>query len=338
MEVNGDMAAISKLGIGPMSEEVVEAVFRYSEKFNTPLMLIASKNQVDWDGGYVNNWTTKQYAEYVSSLKTKYPKAKVYVCRDHCGPGFKNPDLEDVYKTIDADLESNFDLIHVDFCHFPGTREQIFQESKKAIEYIKKQNANVLLEVGTDENTGELLSDSGRIEKELYFFSNVAPIHFFVVQSGSLIKEVNQVGTFNKSFLEKLKPIFSRYNIHLKEHNADYIDAEQILERNGVIDAVNVAPQYGVLQTKLTLQKAMTYGIDFSDFLNDAYESKKWKKWLHKNNEQNKLLCSIIAGHYTFTSDSYRKLYEKICKHENLRETIISEMMKNFDLYIKNFS
>jgi tagatose-1,6-bisphosphate aldolase non-catalytic subunit AgaZ/GatZ len=106
------MKTISKLGIGPMSEEIIEAAFLYSETNSVPLMLISSKNQIDWDAGYVNNWNTKQYSSYVAEMKKKYPKAQIFVCRDHCGPGFKNDDLTDVYKTIDADLSSGFDLIH----------------------------------------------------------------------------------------------------------------------------------------------------------------------------------------------------------------------------------
>src|SRR5436309_3387600 len=92
------------LGIGPMSSEAVEAVFRYSNFHRKQLMLIASKNQVDWNGGYVNKWTTKAYMEFVQKMRKAYPQADVLVCRDHCGPGFNgNHDLKDVYKTIEDD-------------------------------------------------------------------------------------------------------------------------------------------------------------------------------------------------------------------------------------------
>ena len=36
-----------KIGIGPMSSEVIEAVYKYSSINNKELMLIASKNQID---------------------------------------------------------------------------------------------------------------------------------------------------------------------------------------------------------------------------------------------------------------------------------------------------
>lgn len=319
-----------------MSPEIVEAVFSYSEKTGEPLMLIASKNQIDWDGGYVNYWTTKHYVNYINKLKAQYPKAQVYVCRDHCGPGFKNDDLSDVYKTIDSDIENNFDLIHVDFCHYKGSRKELLFESKKAIEYIVKKKSDMLLEVGTDENAGAFLNDVDAIEKDMAFFSAAVPLEFFVVQTGSLVKEQNQVGGFNAEFIARIQERAKKYNVGLKEHNGDYIEQAEIQKRKDIIDAVNVAPQFGVLQTTLTLQKCHTYGIDFTDFLNEAYQSGKWKKWLHHNTPENKYLCSIIAGHYVFSGLAYRRLVDKIGKHEDFGKLISQEMSKNFDLYLNN--
>lgn len=330
------MKVLSKLGIGPMSEEIIESVFRYSQRNNASLMLIASKNQIDWNGGYVNNWTTKQYTDYIKSLKNIYPGARVSICRDHCGPGFKNDDLDDVYKTIASDIGNGFDLIHIDFCRFKGGKGNVLQESKKAIEFAKKLKPEILIEVGTDDNAGEFLDNVSSIEEDIKYFLNIAPIHFFVCQTGSLIKEINQVGGFNSGFLNKLRTVADKYNIFLKEHNADYISSDDIKKRKGLIDAVNVAPQYGVIQTKLTLQKALTYGVDISEFIEETYKNGKWKKWLHINGPENKYLCATIAGHYSFSSEAYRNLYRKISDYENFRESIISEIMKNFDLYLNN--
>jgi hypothetical protein len=331
------MNNIGKLGVGPMSEEIVEAVFSYSENTGEPLMLIASKNQIDWDGGYVNRWTTKEYVNYVNKIRKQYPKAKVFVCRDHLGPGFKNYDLTDVYKTMDSDIENGFDLIHVDFCHFKGDREELLNESKKAIEYIRSKKPDMLLEVGTDENAGVFLENVEAIEKDMAFFSSIAPLQFFVVQTGSLTKEQNQAGGFNAEFIAKIKERSKKYGVGLKEHNGDYIEKSEIQKRKGLIDAMNVAPQFGVIQTMMTLQKCHTYGIDFTDFLHEAYQSRKWEKWLAKNTADNKFLCSVLAGHYVFASDAYKKLYEKISSHEDFRQEIVKEMGKNFGLYEKNF-
>ena len=314
----------------------MEAAFCYSQEHGQPLMLIASKNQVDWDGGYVNNWTTADYVQFVNSLRARYGRAKIFLCRDHLGPGFKNDDLLDVYKTIDDDLENGFDLIHVDFCHFKGEYSQILDESKKAIEHILKHKPEVLLEVGTDENSGAFLNNLDKIENEMKFFSSVAPLQFFVCQTASLVKEAEQAGGFNDKFLADVRKLADKYQLGLKEHNCDYIEIEAIKKRKGLVDAVNVAPQFGVIQTSLSLQKAFTYGIDPTEFLESAYQSGRWKKWMHKNGPENKFLCSVIAGHYVFAGLAYQKLYEKISRHENFRQSVINEMMKNFDLYVKS--
>jgi len=47
------------LGVGPMSVNCVDASIEIADKNNIPLMLIASRRQVDaecFGGGYVNNW------------------------------------------------------------------------------------------------------------------------------------------------------------------------------------------------------------------------------------------------------------------------------------------
>ena len=54
------------LGIGPMSLNCVDAVIEIAKSHKTFLMLIASRRQIDskeFGGGYVNNWTTKQFAD-----------------------------------------------------------------------------------------------------------------------------------------------------------------------------------------------------------------------------------------------------------------------------------
>jgi hypothetical protein len=330
------MKFISKLGIGPMSSEIIEAVFRYSEKFSERLMLIASKNQIDWDRGYVNTWNTSEYMEYVKKMKNKYPDSQVYICRDHCGPGFKNNDLADVYKTIDSDIDNGFDLIHVDFCHYQGDHKDILAESKKAIEYINKKNPNILIEVGTDENKGDFLDNIKQIEDEMAYFSQLTNIVFYVCQTGSLIKEINQVGGFNIDFIKKIKPLADKYNFKLKEHNGDYLNNNQISLRRGLIDAINIAPQYGVLQTQLTLQKCLTYGIDFTEWLEISYQSGKWGKWLYNNNKDNKFLCSIVAGHYNFSTPAYERIYHQISGYEDFKEEIIKTMINNFKMYLDN--
>lgn len=321
-----------------MSSEVIEAVFKYSNIKEEALMLIPSLSQISFSGGYVNNWTTAQFMAFTAQMRKKYPQAVVYACRDHCGPGFNSDNLLDVQKNIEDDINNGFDLIHIDFSKLKGSYEDILLESQKAILNIKAKNPKVMIEIGTDENTGSFLDDIERIENEMKFFTSITEIEFFVCQTGSLVKEINQRGLFNKQFLEKVKEKADKFNIFLKEHNADYLEGGLISQRKGIIDALNVAPQCGVLQTQLTIQKCLFYGIGFTDFLQEAYQSRKWAKWIDKSQPSNEFLCSIIAGHYVFSKKAYRELFEKISRKENFQETLISCFMDYINYYVENFS
>jgi hypothetical protein len=316
----------SSLAMGPMSRECIEAIFLHSHFYRKQLMIIASKNQIDYNNGYVMK--TQDFMELVKQMRENYPNADVLICRDHCGPMFNgNPDLGDVYKTIEADIRTGFDLIHIDFCHHQPKEEQ-FEKTRRTIEYCKKLNPNIMIEVGTDENVGTNFGvmNLKEVEREIDFFVEFKP-EFYVVQTGSLVKEINQVGNFNKDFVKKVSGILKLKGIKLKEHNADYLSREQIQERKGIVDAQNIAPQLGVVQTMITLKYCLIYGIDFSDFLEEVYNGRRWKKWLYGHGSEDKFLCCIIAGHYHFSSESYKKIIEQLGKKINIKEKIINEVI-----------
>ena len=66
------------LAVGPMSKNCVEATIEIANEKNVPIMMIASRRQIDskeFGGGYVNNWHTKEFGKYV---KKKDKKKKNY--------------------------------------------------------------------------------------------------------------------------------------------------------------------------------------------------------------------------------------------------------------------
>ena len=51
------------LGIGPMSVNTVDASVEIANEYDVPVMLIASRRQIDTKNikcGYVNNWSTEE--------------------------------------------------------------------------------------------------------------------------------------------------------------------------------------------------------------------------------------------------------------------------------------
>jgi D-tagatose-1,6-bisphosphate aldolase subunit GatZ/KbaZ len=321
--------------LGAMSPEIIEGVVKASSMIKKPLMLISTQNQINFNRGYVNNWTTKEYIDFVNKLRKKYKDSKVYICRDHCGPGFssKSMNVRDVYNTLSDDIENDFDLIHVDFSKFNKDSKIVLSETKKVIEWILKQKKDISIEIGTEENVGEWKNDFDKIEKEINFFKEFIAPEFFVVQTGSLVKEINQVGSFNKEFIPRTHELLSEHGLKLKEHNADYLDSEMIKKRKDIVDAMNIAPQLGVIQTQVVISEALIYGLDINPFLNCSYNSRAWEKWLYKSTPENKMLCSIIAGHYNFYSDEYRKLISDLEKYIDINDLIISKIINLIQYY-----
>jgi tagatose-1,6-bisphosphate aldolase non-catalytic subunit AgaZ/GatZ len=331
------MISESKLGIGPMSRQIIESVFSYSAKKKAPLMLISSFNQINYLGGYVTN--NNNYAQTVDFLRKKYPDSEVYICRDHCGPGFSSDiTMDNLNEAMQYDLDSGFDLMHIDFSKYSQNLDEILNVSKNAIEFIKSKNPDTKFEIGTDENTGNDFRTPDQVNKIADYFKEICDPVFFVIQTGSLIKEIEQVGHFDSDYVKNVLPIINQKNMLIKEHNADYLGTQELQKRQGLVNAVNNAPQFGVLQTTFTIHKALQYGMNITDFLNTSYESKKWVKWLYKSNAENKFLCSVIAGHYNFETDTYRKLVEGISKHEDFGKNLEAEVHKLIEHYLTSLS
>jgi len=69
--------------LGPMSKNIVDTIIDYSLKHPwQKIVFIPSRRQVDFTGGYVNEWSTKTFVEYV-----KQRNPLILVERDHGGPG-----------------------------------------------------------------------------------------------------------------------------------------------------------------------------------------------------------------------------------------------------------
>ena len=54
-----------KFFIGPMSLNIVDAIIDFCEKEDFSIGLIPSRRQVENTGGYVNEWTTKEFIERI---------------------------------------------------------------------------------------------------------------------------------------------------------------------------------------------------------------------------------------------------------------------------------
>ena len=97
-----------KLFIGPMSKNIVDVVIERCNDSDDKIGLIPSRRQIEHNGGYVNNWTTDEFVEYVRTRSSN-----VILQRDHAGP-FQGKEEDDGLKSLSADAMACFDLIHID--------------------------------------------------------------------------------------------------------------------------------------------------------------------------------------------------------------------------------
>ncbi|KKN98949.1 hypothetical protein LCGC14_0141940 [marine sediment metagenome] len=317
-----------------MSKEIIEAVFYCSQTRCKPLMLICSRNQVDKNSGYV--FTTQQYMNYIAEIERKYPKSNVTICRDHCGPGFgpKDDTIQSVRDTIRCDLENGFDLIHIDLCHAKMSHQEKINRTVELMKFAKNIRSDVMFEIGTDDNVGIAELDVNKIREDVQACQQVANPVFYVVQTGSLVRETRNTGAFNTDSVGKMHEILKSCGTKLKEHNADYLTREQIVRRRGIVDAVNIAPQLGVVQTNYVLSQALIYGIDTRGFVCRVVHHDNWKKWI--DSWEGQYLCALVAGHYHYHEPLYERLISELAEECDVREGILCEITRVIDHYLES--
>lgn len=285
LQESGDSATI--LGIGPMSQNAVQAALELSKDDDYPVMFIASRNQVDKDefgGGYANGWDQFRFAEAVEEIAEKIDYDNLYyLCRDHGGPWQRDKERNDHLPEEEAmrigkesylaDIEAGFDLLMIDPTKDPFEMgkviplETVISRTVDLIEYCEnvrkeKKLPEIGYEVGTEETNGGLTSTEtyekfiNRLEEELT--SKRLPMPTFIVgQTGTLVKKTEQAGEFNFDNAYELAEMAKKYKVGLKEHNGDYLDDVSLLMHiPSNITATNVAPQYGTEETRAYLKLA----------------------------------------------------------------------------------
>lgn len=299
-----------RLGFGPMSKDIVDIICNYANKNKYPLMIIASRNQVDYASGYVS--TTRELVEQIKPYKSE----NILVCRDHCGPYFSDADrglalstaLTRCKATINTDILNGVDVIHIDVSRIP---ENQLEYGKELIEFAISRNPDIKLEFGSEDNTGvDINSSIARLDEQLEFLQQYKKnVKFFVTQTGSLTKE-DQAGNFDIESNKQIAKKIHDAGFLFKEHNADYFTEDDIKKRiDAGIDSLNIAPQLGKIQTD-TLKEFAPADLwqAFSDYV---YSKNYWQRWVPEGvTDQNTAVS--VSGHYCFNSDEYRAIISGI--------------------------
>tara|TARA_R110001592_G_scaffold361684_1_gene673129 strand:+ start:1469 stop:2413 length:945 start_codon:yes stop_codon:yes gene_type:complete len=294
-----------KYYIGPMSKNIVDAIIEFCNETNNRIGLIPSRRQVEWNGGYVNNWTTETFSKYTNN--------HIILKRDHSGPG-QGYIEDDGFKSLEYDCKY-LDMIHID----PWKKYPKYKDGLKwtinMINFCYNINPNILYEIGTEESIRKFNSDELHgLVKELSINlhpDRFAKIKYLVIQSGTSLKETNNTGLYDKNRLLSMLSVTKQWGLLSKEHNGDYIPINLIKEKMELgLDAINIAPEFGLIETLSYINE----GIDIDKFWKICYDSKRWEKWVDNNfNPYTQKLDLIkICGHYILSNPKFLKIKPNI--------------------------
>jgi len=353
------------LGVGPMSINCVDAAIEISNQFESPLLLIASRRQIDSDefgGGYVNSWTTCNFAEYVTN---RDKKGKILLARDHGGPwqselerkqrlSLRNA-MDSAKRSYKADIDAGFEVIHIDpsvDIHGIPSRDEILDRIYELYEYCwshaQRSGKEIIFEIGTEEqsgstNTQEELDYTLQSINQFCDKNRLPRPTFVVIQTGTRVMEMRNVGSFDTPLrvmdelpaeiqVPKMIQICNEHGIFMKEHNADYLSDEALYwhPRLG-IHAANVAPEFGVAESKALVKCLEEAGLNelSDDFMALAYSSKKWEKWMIKDSKASDRDRALIAGHYIFSKPECQELKAKA-------QRALDEKQFDLNLFLKD--
>lgn len=327
-----------KYFIGPMSENVVNSVIEFTTEQNVEIGFIPSRRQIDYNGGYVNGWTTKEFSEYVRKRNSK-----VLLCRDHGGEN-QGQVIDDGTKSFSADCQY-LDLIHIDPFKISQNIHQSAEKTKSIIQQLWKLNPNVFYEVGTEEAIFKYQPEDLKIFlshlKNSLTEDQFSQIKYAVVQSGTSLdlSTRTNTGNFNTERLLRFVDVVKSFGLLSKEHNGDYLtnDSDIKLRFELGLDAINIAPEFGQIESEYYLSECKKDKNLFDKLYKICYNSGKWKKWVHDVEKIRKDQLIMVSCHYTLSDKKFIKyIKSQFPDSDNIIKSNIKKKLEVLNEQIKN--
>ncbi|HPP13088.1 MAG TPA: class II D-tagatose-bisphosphate aldolase, non-catalytic subunit, partial [bacterium] len=200
---------VTLLGVGPVSETVVQAALKVAREMKAPVIFLASRNQVETPEigqGYVKGWSPGEMVEFI---RRQAEGATYFLERDHGGPWQRDEERKPYLSEKEAfrraltsyraDLQAGFHLLHIDPTRRKNTTPaQVIQDTLFLMARIEAMRKSLSLppvdyEIGTEENYAGVMSAgvfrrflqqlTGRLKQSGF------PLPLFIVgQTGSLVR------------------------------------------------------------------------------------------------------------------------------------------------------
>lgn len=298
------------LAVCSNSAAVTRAAMRAAREANAPLLLTATLNQVDTDGGYTG-WTPETLVAFLreEADRTGFD-LPILPCLDHGGPWLKDRHTIEGYgyeqtmaavkHSLEACIDAGYTLLHIDPtvdrtlpADAPMPVDLVIDRTLELIAhaeaYRSAQGAPpISYEVGTEEVAG------GLAEMET-FTTFLAGLREGLAQQ-RLAEAwpcfvVAEVGTdlhtshFDAELARRLNTHVRPLGSLLKGHYTDYVVNPEDYPRSGMGGA-NVGPEfteeeYKALADLMGFERKLGYDSGLEGALRDALvASGRWKKWL----------------------------------------------------------
>jgi hypothetical protein len=320
--------------VGPMSKNIVDTFIDFSlQNPNESITFIPSRRQIDNTGGYVNHWTTNEFVHYVKSQNSK-----IRIERDHGGPG-QGTQQDDGVDSILYDATC-MDVIHIDPWKMYQNLDAGIDKTIHLLKLCDTINPELEYEIGTEEairkfNPEELEYMLQRMKLELppaLFYK----IRYVVIQCGTALCEMKNIGDYDGERLKKMIHIAKSYNLIPKEHNGDWVSSKLLKKKSNLgLQHINIAPELAGIESKVILD-AITGTEYYDKVFALCYESGKWKKWVSPrfDSEKNKDLLMLTCMHYIYSDNRFieiKKNLENIDIH--IKSKLYDFILSLYDIY-----
>ena len=336
------------LCVGPMSTNCIDAAIEVSNENDIPMILIPSRRQVESNelgGGYV--MSTEDFVPYV---RERDKKNLILIERDHGGPLQGNNEnilphydsFEEAKLSYKRDIESGFDILEIDpsltnkgNLPLEDDRNYILDDFFFLYAHCEGRGGNkdLVYEFEFEEHSERKTSIKDFMSAAGYVVNIKKDVNdnikFLVGNIGLYVREMENVGKVDFGLLESFITKCKLCGLYFKAHNCDYIDEETLTKMNKAgVAAINIAPQYGVEETKEFCNQLILNGMheELNTFVDAAFFSNKWKKWMKDSNS--------VAPQFSKGEElGHEKMdYKaKICGHYVFNHPEIIEIRKRAD-------
>lgn len=316
---------------GPMTKNVVDTMIQFSlEHSEKEFSFIPSRRQIEYNGGYVNDWNTADFTKYV-----KEKNNKIVIERDHSGP---NQGLfeDDGFESLTNDAK-HLDIIHIDPWKKYSNIDEGINSTVKMINHYYAINPNLLYEICTEEAIRPFSVEEidyivqeikNKLDETIFL-----KIKYLVIQCGTKLSERKNTGEFDENKLSEMLSISKKYNMIAKEHNGDWVSLSTIKRKYELgLTCINIAPEFGEIETSIILNRIKKSSLDdYNKFYEICFQSGKWKKWVtsdfdHENKKDDLIL---ICGHYNLTNPEFIEIKKKYSNIDNeIKQSIYDKLLE----------